>query len=349
MAMVDVTVMGAGIFGLSVAYACARRGAKVRIVEQRAPGAGSSGGVVGALAPHVPENWNPKKAFQLESLLMARAYWAEIETKTAVPSGYARLGRLQPLADAAAIDRARDRERSARDVWQEAARWRVVDAVAAGGWRPESPTGQYVFDDLSARISPSGACAALLDAACREHGAELTLGSDPGLAGRVVWTTGYEGLRELTAQLGRPIGDGVKGQAVAFAHDARDMPQMFSDGLHIVPHFDGTVGVGSTSERAFDTPDGTDAQAEALVQRARGICPALRDAPVVQRWAGVRPRARTRAPILGPWPGRAGHFIANGGFKIGFGIAPKVGEVMADLVLDGTESVPVGFRVEDCL
>ena len=68
----DVTVIGGGVFGLSVAYACASRGATVRLYERKAIGSGASGGLVGALAPHVPENWNPKKAFQLESLLMAR-------------------------------------------------------------------------------------------------------------------------------------------------------------------------------------------------------------------------------------------------------------------------------------
>ena len=77
--------------------------------------------------------------------------------------------------------------------------------------------------------------------------------------------------------------------------------------------------------------------------------PALAEAPVVRRWAGLRPRARTRSPILGAWPDRPGHFVANGGFKIGFGIAPKVGAVLADLVLDGLDRVPDGFRVEDNL
>jgi glycine/D-amino acid oxidase-like deaminating enzyme len=38
--------------------------------------------------------------------------------------------------------------------------------------------------------------------------------------------------------------------------------------------------------------------------------------------------------------------VANGGFKIGFGMAPKVAEVMADLVLEGREGVPQGFRLE---
>jgi len=41
--------------------------------------------------------------------------------------------------------------------------------------------------------------------------------------------------------------------------------------------------------------------------------------------------------------------IANGGFKIGFGMAPKVGEVMADLILEGGDSIPQGFRVADNL
>ena len=77
--MVDVTVRGAGIFGLSIAWTCARRGAKVQIVDPFGPGAGSSGGLVGALAPHVPENWNAKKAFQFDSLIMAEGFWKDVE------------------------------------------------------------------------------------------------------------------------------------------------------------------------------------------------------------------------------------------------------------------------------
>ena len=63
----------------------------------------------------------------------------------------------------------------------------------------------------------------------------------------------------------------------------------------------------------------------------------------------MRPRSRSRAPMLGAWPDRPGHFIANGGFKIGFGMAPKVAEVICDLVLEGVDIIPEGFRVEDNL
>ena len=83
--------------------------------------------------------------------------------------------------------------------------------------------------------------------------------------------------------------------------------------------------------------------------RARDSVPVLRDAPVVQRWAGLRPRTRSRAPMLGAHPLHSGQFIANGGFKIGFGMAPKVGEVMAELMLNDRDDIPEGFRPEASL
>ena len=58
--MAEVTIKGAGIIGLSIAWQCIQRGAKVQVIDPNGIGAGSSGGIVGALAPHVPENWNEK-------------------------------------------------------------------------------------------------------------------------------------------------------------------------------------------------------------------------------------------------------------------------------------------------
>ncbi|MEO9608113.1 MAG: FAD-dependent oxidoreductase, partial [Sulfitobacter pontiacus] len=73
--MAEITIRGAGIFGLSVAWACVQRSATVQVIDPNGPAAGSSGGIVGALAPHVPENWDAKKAFQRDSLLMAEGFW----------------------------------------------------------------------------------------------------------------------------------------------------------------------------------------------------------------------------------------------------------------------------------
>lgn len=346
MAMAEVTVMGAGIFGLSVAYACARRGARVQVIDPHGVGAGSSGGLVGALSPHTPENWNPKKAFQLESLLMMESYWAGISDLTGLSAGYGRVGRLQAIDGPRALELAQARAKGAETLWQGRAEWRVVDADAHSDWAPHSATGQLIFDTLSARMHPRRACAAMAAAVQALGGDVLT---EPTPRGPVVWATGHPGLQELSTVLDVPVGNGVKGQAALLDHDAAGAPQIYADGLHIIPHEDGTVAIGSTSERAFDAPDTTDAQLDALLDRATAALPVLRGAKVLERWAGVRPRAKSRAPMLGEWPDRPGHYIANGGFKIGFGMAPKVGEVMADLVLDGVDAIPEGFRVSDNL
>ncbi|MBE0452924.1 MAG: FAD-dependent oxidoreductase [Roseovarius sp.] len=342
--MTDITVMGAGIFGLATAWACARRGASVRVIDPHGPGAGASGGVVGALAPHVPENWNAKKAFQFESLVMAEAFWAEVAKAGGVSPGYARLGRIQPVADAAALALARARAQGAAALWQGKALWQVEKAT--GDWCPQSPAGHVIRDTLSARLHPRRACAALV-AALRSKGVEVL--RDGPHAGRILWATGVAGLEELSAALSRPVGNGVKGQGALLRHDARDLPQVFAGGVHIVPHADRTVAVGSTSERAYTDATSTDAQLDAVIAAARAALPVLAEAPVIDRWAGLRPRARSRAPMLGPHPLRPGAFIANGGFKIGFGMAPRVAEVMADLMLDGIDRIPEGFRPEDSL
>ncbi len=339
--MADVTVLGAGIFGLSVAWACQKKGATVRVIDPDGPGAGASGGVVGALAPHVPDKWNDKKAFQLDSLLMAEAFWAEVAEASGLSPGYARNGRFQPIADQRQLALAHERSEKAVDLWRGEARWEVIPADAVP-LTPVSPTGLLIHDTLSARIHPRRACAALAAAIVARGGEVIREGVQ---AGAVVHATGVAGLEELGAATGRNAGDGVKGQGALLAFSAPDMPQIFAESLHVIPHEDGTTGVGSTSEREYDDPASTDALLEDVIARAVSAVPALAGAAVIERWAGLRPRAKSRAPLLGAHPVHEGEFIANGGFKIGFGMAPKVGAVMADLVLDGVDAVPAAFRV----
>ena len=347
MAMADVTVRGAGIFGLSIAWACARRGARVVVVDPHGPGAGASGGVVGALAPHVPERWNAKKAFQFDSLIMAEDFWTDVAMTGGVSPGYRRNGRLQPVADAEALELARARSVSAETLWQGLARWEVISASEALGWAPVSPTGWLIRDTLSARLHPARAVAALVAALRASRCRVVTDAPDSGV---VVWATGAAGLQDLSEAMDRPVGTAIKGQAAVLdPRLAPGAPQLFSDGVHIVPHADGTVAVGSTTERTFKDPRATDDQLDAVIAQARLAVPALAAAPVLARWAGLRPRARSRAPVLGPWPGRPGHYLANGGFKIGFGMAPKIAEIMANLVLRDIDDIPDDFRLERCL
>ncbi len=327
MATQEINIAGAGIFGLSVAWALLRRGVRVRVSDPAPIATRTSGGIVGALSPHVPENWNDKKAFQFQSLVMAHAYWEDVARASDLPTGYARLGRLQPLADDKAVELARGRAVTAQELWRGEAVWQVI-AADGTAWEPPSPTGMLVRDTLSAHIHPRLAITALSRAI--EAGGGVF---GPPVEAPTVWAIGSAD----------PLVTGVKGQAALFEFDARGMPQIFADSVHIIPHLDGTTAVGSTSERVWEN-DGPDALLDGVIARARAAVPSLETARVIERWAGVRPRAKSRAPMLGPHPDKPGDFIANGGFKIGFGMAPLVGDVMADLIVEGRDVIPEAFR-----
>ena len=335
MATAEVTVYGAGVFGLSVAWSCLQRGARVTVIDPYGVGAGASGGVVGALAPHTPEQWNDVKAFQLQSLSIAEAYWAEVTAHGERPTGYARLGRIQPLPDQAAVDRARLRAGSAHALWQDRFLWQVTDAGALGDFLPESATGLYVRDTLSARINPRWTLLALAKAITAKGG-EIVFEGKP--RGRIVHCTGYDGLVEDT------LGGGVKGQAAVLDYDAGEAAQVYAGSVHIVPHANGTVAIGSTSEREFEEETATDGQLDDVIAQAVAVMPQLAKAKVVERWAGVRPRSKSRQVIMGAHPARPGEFIANGGFKTGFGMAPKVGETMAALLVQDKDEIPQALR-----
>lgn len=349
----DILVVGAGIFGLSCAWECVRRGARVLVIDRGTPGSGSSGGPVGALAPHPPERWNAKKALQLATLIGAEAWWAEVAAVGGGDPGYGRIGRLVPLMTPGQRRQAEAQAVEATTLWPAPLRWVILDA---GG-----PEGA-VHETLSARLSPPRAIAALV-AALRARGVEvragwemLEVGDGPVRCAQatvearaVILATGADGMAPLARLIGRdPGGQAVKGQAALLAA-ALDGPMITAGSLYIVPHADGRVAVGSTSEARWDDPVATDAGLDALLAAARALCPELAQAPVVARWAGLRPRGALPEPMLGLLPGFERVFVANAGFRTGFGLAPAVGAALAEMVEGGQPDLPPGFQIEEHL
>lgn len=341
--MADIEIFGAGIFGLSIAYCCARRGCKLRVIEKHDIGAGASGGFLGALAPHTPHQWNPKKQFQFESLVMASDWWTEVTDISGMNPVYQRHGRLQPIPNQNALALARQRQVDAKNNWKRKAEWQIIDAK--GDWMPHSATGYAIFDTLSASIKPVEALHGLA-AAIRSLGGIIDVGKAHGEGADIqIHATGHAGLQELSKTLGHEIWQGERGEAALLHCPVTGREQIFVDGIHLVPHSDKTLAIGSTSERlSRDGPAiGNSLKLHDLIAQAKHGLPQIRHAKLLKQWAGLRPRTPSRLPILGPYPGKPGHFIANGGFKIGFGLAPLVGEVVADLVLSGHNRIPLEF------
>jgi len=352
----DVIVVGAGAWGLSAALACLMRGLSVRVLEADQPGSGASGGLVGALSPHVPDQWNPKKQFQFEALDAGQTYWAKVADISGCPTGYARLGRIIPIKDAAQRTLAADRSNNAETLWQGRYTWQVEDGPP-DHVHPESAPFGVVHETLSARIDPRLSVDALVRAVRAlggqiESGAKVITISDAGVetsqskytAWRVLVAGGVGGIDWLSEHMGKSAGGAVKGQAALLRCDLGPVPQIFDDGIYVIPHDLGRVAVGSTSENSWDHI-GVDAQLDDVIAKARRMCPQLKDAEVIDRWAGFRPKAKRRDPMLGPIPGFERVYALLGAFKIGLGLIPKISEIAADYAEGKAVVLPDSFSV----
>jgi len=120
---------------------------------------------------------------------------------------------------------------------------------------------------------------------------------------------------------------------------------IFADGLYIVPHENGVVAIGSTSENSFEDAQNTDGLLDALIEKARRMAPVLADAPVVERWAGVRPKAIGREPMVGKHPDHRNLSLMTGGFKVSFGLAHALARAVLNEIEGGTLDVPPSFTV----
>lgn len=352
--MPDVIIIGGGIFGLSVGWSLRQSGADVLILDPN-PGDGASGGLVGALTPHAPTRWRPMMAFQFDALIGLPDRIAQIEAETGHQTGYARAGRLTPLGSARERDRAEADVIAAKETWRGAGAMDILDAPdQIADWiDPEVARFGIVRDTVSARVDPRAYVAALVAGLApvlrSERARRLGVGGRVELEGGVVQAdhivvaAGWQTWPLVDFAMPGITGQPVKGQAALLAADtmAGTPPVIYRDGLYIVPHEGNRVAVGSTSEKRYEDAKTTDAQLEVVIEKARGTCPALRDAPVQERWAGLRPKPPGREPVVGPVPGHDGLWIASGGYKISFGIAHAVGDALAAMIAGKPADLPL--------
>ena len=122
----------------------------------------------------------------------------------------------------------------------------------------------------------------------------------------------------------------VRGQMLALGTPLRPLQRVVTSAdAYLIPREtdDGpVVVVGATEEEAgFDLEIGEPGQTRLRAGAIR-LVPHLTDAPVVERWAGLRPGSPDGLPILGPDPEMEGLCYATGHYRNGILLAPVTAE-----------------------
>lgn len=109
------------------------------------------------------------------------------------------------------------------------------------------------------------------------------------------------------------------------------------------PHGSFIMGLGDPNEpRNFNTRCSVEFLEE-MAKKIKFLLPPLAALRVVRQWAGLYDMSPDAQPILGPCPPVSGFFNASGFSGHGFMVAPKVAELMAELILTGRTSIPLNM------
>lgn len=127
----------------------------------------------------------------------------------------------------------------------------------------------------------------------------------------------------------------VKGQMLALA-TVPGTPRhvVHTRDVYIAPKAKWTL-VGASVERGVEDTSVNRGVIDGLREKAAAVAGALKDAPEVSAWAGVRPGTPDDAPMIGE-TAIAGVYAALGSYRNGVLFAPAVAEHLADVVLEGT-------------
>ena len=138
----------------------------------------------------------------------------------------------------------------------------------------------------------------------------------------------------------------VKGQVISLSGVANAPRQVIWAGeCYLVPRPDGEIVLGATEEEGNYDARPTLAGVNRLTEAALEVVPAAGGFVVDGVWAGLRPAAPDRYPIVGWAPGLERLFLATGHYRNGVLLGPLTGKRVAEHILSHAplgEFVPFG-------
>ena len=334
----DVIVIGGGIIGLSLAISLRKRGTCILVVERGEPGREASHAAGGMLVDCLHETPAALQPLAAASAQMYPEFAHELEVESGMKVDLRDHGTILISPQAHALHaQLKTAPLSSFDVQR-------LEPVLEGHDAVEN----HAFYLKERSVDPRALTAAALRTA-KNRGVDFSSGdpvtavniSDGAVsgvtttktsffAGKVVNCAGaWSGQIAPFALPTRP----VKGQMLCLAMPSRTLLKhvIRSPKAYLIPRSDGRLLVGATVEEAGFDKRTDPATMQSFHHAALQLVPQLRDAKILEDWAGLRPGTPDALPILGATV-NAGYYVATGHFRDGILLAPITAHVLSAVI-----------------
>jgi glycine oxidase len=360
----DVIIIGGGVIGLSLSIALRKRGATVLVVERGEPGREASHAAGGMLVDCPLETPPVLQPLATASAKMYPEFAHELEVESGMKVDLRDYGTIfflskehirHPQLRSVGLCPADLSE--LEPMWAKLPLDQEFDLKEDGfnaedfGILPDTmhPNAFYLKERS---VDPRALTTAALKTA-KNRGVDFSSGdpvtavtlSDSHVAGVTTTKTSFLSPKVVncagawSSQIGphplptRP----VKGQMLCLAMHPRNLIKhvIRAPKAYLIPRSDGRLLVGATVEEAGFDKRTDPARMQRFHQAAIELVPQLRDAKILEDWAGLRPGTPDNLPILGA-TSTPGYYVATGHFRDGILLAPITAQVMS-AVIDGRD------------
>lgn len=359
MSVNSVNIIGGGIIGLAAGWQLARRGISVRIFERGSMGRGASFAAAGMLTADAELGFEEKKLYRVsrESLGRWPAFAHLLEEDSGVSVGYQDQGTLVVAND-------RDHEEALRrmfdfqlgegvDVsWLSGEEARDLEPFLAPGITgavlasdDHAVDNRAVLEALVTAFQRAGGelfeNSLVTDVGPDEHRPRIVMDDGSDFDADVVviaagaWSNQIKGLENGKKPPVRP----VKGQIIELQKvNPFDLKYVVrGPNAYLVPHLDGRIMVGATSEEmGYDTRV-TAGGIYKILEGGWEIVPGIYDLSLTEIFVGLRPGSRDNHPIMG-FSDVPGVYFATGHFRHGILHSALSAEEIALEICESVES-----------
>lgn len=356
----EVTVIGGGIIGCSIAYYLAQANINVTLFEEQKIASQSTSAAAGMLGAHSElDEMNTFYSFARHSQLTYQQLHKEIQNNCGINIEHKSGGILQLVYS--------EQEKQALTAllslptvtWYEAKDVFDLEPSIA----PHIVGAAYIKDDVN--VLPTSVCqgfaksAQCLGAAIYEYTSVFDIQKQANtyslyttkgmfqskyvVIANGVWSTSFFQKLGLSHTI-----TPVKGECISVHTKTPTLTHtLFHNSSYIVPRNNGELVIGATMAKNDWSREPSVGGIEKVIAKAKTMLPNVEKMTLQSCWAGLRPETFDGKPFIGPHPEDDSLFFATGHYRNGILLAPATGQMIRDFILqhDISKEWKEAFRI----